>query len=429
MLESDARFEICHSGRRSGKTEVLGKRKPILKLLDDYSADDLLYVFCAPTRDQAKRIYWNDLQAMIPPGFVKRVWHSELTIELQWNTRLMVVGMDRPERIEGIPVDHAVVDEFGNMKPESWTHHLRPALSTPGRPGSASFIGVPEGRNHYYDLCESARTLPDWAIYWWPSVDVLDPEEIEAARRELDPRTFRQEYEGSFETFAGRAYYAFERELHATHRLAHRPDAPLIFCFDFNVSPGVAVIAQEQSTDWYRALHDVTFRDTVQPEFTAVIGEVWIRDNSTTPMVCRKLIEDWAEKHTGEIHIYGDVTGGARGTAKLQGTDWQIIRQELVAGFGNRVRDRVPRSNPREKDRVNAVNRRLLNTEEQARILVDPETAPHVVKDLEGVCVVEGSAGDLDKSDQWLTHISDALGYYIHARFPVVKHAFIEEPL
>ena len=43
------------------------------------------------------------------------------------------------------------------------------------------------------------------------------------------------------------------------------------------------------------------------------------------------------------------------------------------------------------------------------------------MRDLEGVSVLEGSSGEIDKkADPNLTHISDALGYYIERRFPVV---------
>jgi len=403
----------------------MGKREPILRALEDFRYADLLYVFCAPTRDQAKRIFWTDLKALVPPWATGRIRETDLTLEMPWGTQLVVVGMDRPERIEGVSVDFAAVDEFANMKPEAWYAHLRPALSTPGRLGSANLFGVPEGRNHWYELVEKARTLEDWESFWWPSSDILDATEIEAAKRDLDPRTFRQEYEGSFETFSGRAYYAFQRETHGAIKLDHWPTAPLIFCFDFNVSPGVAVVCQEQSRAWYQE-RGRELPANVEDHFTAIIGEVWIRDGSTTPMVCRALAENWKNEHTGEIHIYGDVTGGARGSAKTEGTDWQIIRQELRQSFGDRIRDRVPRSNPREKDRVNAVNCRLLNTQQKIRMLVDPWKAPYVVKDLEGVCVVEGSAGELDKSDQWLTHVTDALGYYIHERYPLQDRTFTE---
>ena len=43
-----------------------------------------------------------------------------------------------------------------------------------------------------------------------------------------------------------------------------------------------------------------------------------------------------------------------------------------------------------------------------------------MVKDIEGVRVLEGGSGEIDKkSDPKLTHLSDALGYYVVKKHPV----------
>ena len=54
--------------------------------------------------------------------------------------------------------------------------------------------------------------------------------------------------------------------------------------------------------------------------------------------------------------------------------------------------------------------------------MVDPVKAPHVVRDLEGVVLLKGGSGEIDKKGTPdLTHISDALGYSIEAEFPTTK--------
>ena len=51
---------------------------------------------------------------------------------------------------------------------------------------------------------------------------------------------------------------------------------------------------------------------------------------------------------------------------------------------------------------------------------VNPYLAPNLHKDLEGVRVLEGGSGQIDKkNDPKLTHCSDAFGYYVVAEFPV----------
>ena len=373
---------------------------------------DPRFFAAAPTRDQAKRIWWDCLKAMVPKWAMHgKPSESELVIRFRNGSSIWVVGMDKPERIEGSPWDGGVLDEFANMKPHTWGAHVRPALSD--RLGWCDLIGVPEGRNHYYDMAEAAKarmlelgTDSDWGFYTWKSADVLPPEEVEAARRDLDPLTFQQEYEASFVNFVGQAYYPFSDQHKA--KLEYNPKAPLIVCLDFNVEPGVAWISQEM-------------RLPIGNDGTGVVGEVYIPRNSNTPAVCRKLIEDWGE-HGGKVKVYGDATGGARGSAKVAGSDWDLVTEALRGHFGQRVSFHVPKSNPTERARVNAVNSRLLSGDGTIRLQVDPTRAPHVVRDFEGVRTLEGGSGEIDKkSDPNLTHITDAGGYYIVREFPIVR--------
>ncbi|RLC88885.1 MAG: hypothetical protein DRJ03_01200 [Chloroflexi bacterium] len=343
---------------------------------------------------------------------------TALTIFLRNQAEIHVLGMDKPERIEGSPWDGGILDEIGNMKKKAWPEHVRPSLSD--RKGWCDFIGVPEGRNHYYELDKHAREvfakatkenkIPEWNAFWWPSADILPPEEIEAARRDLDELTFQQEYEASFIHFAGQAYYPFKEELHCA-RLQYNKKATLIFCFDFNVAPGTASVIQQQSLPEPSNLFG-----------SGVIGEVWIERGSNTIKVCNQLINDWG-RHEGLIICYGDSAGGAQGSAKVQGSDWQLIKQVLGNHFGlNRVHFKVPKANPRERDRVNSVNARLMSTSGKIRLMVDPRKAPHVVTDFEGVQVTDDGSGKLEKKDDLkLTHLTDGIGYYIWKEWPLKK--------
>lgn len=83
-------------GRRSGKSEI-ARRKLILSALDpDTGYDDPNYFAAAPTRDQAKRIYWRDLKALLPEMLVGKVSESEMLIRLVNGASVYVIGMDNP---------------------------------------------------------------------------------------------------------------------------------------------------------------------------------------------------------------------------------------------------------------------------------------------------------------------------------------------
>jgi len=413
LLSSTARFRVVPAGRRSGKTER-AKRYVIAKA--SIAVPDSRFFVAAPTRDQAKAIYWHDLKSMIPSRLLATTpSETHLSLQLINGAEIHVIGMDKPERIEGRPWDGGVLDEFANMKARAWGENVRPALSD--RRGWAWLIGVPEGRNHYYDLWKYAisGTDPDWAGFTWKSAEILDADEVAAARRELDPLVFEQEYEASFVNFSGRAYYPFNESTHCG-RLQYNPAAPIGLCFDFNVEPGVCAIVQEQ-------------RLPNGQDGTGVIGEVYITTNSNTPAVCRRIAADWGQ-HQGQVRLYGDATGGARGSAKVDGSDWDIIKAELRPVFGERLSFKVPPANPPERSRINAVNSRLMSADGLVRLMVDPAKAPHVVKDFEGVRTLEGGSGEIDKkATPALTHISDAVGYYVEREFPIVKRTATAQPL
>lgn len=410
---SDHRFNIVPAGRRSGKTEI-AKRRLVRRAVRGSDFDRPRYFYGAPTYGQVKRIAWEDLKRMVPREAMRgRPSESELTIPLWHGGELFLVGMDKPERIEGAPVDGGTLDEYANMKPQAWGENVRPALSD--RRGFCDLIGVPEGRNHYYDLWKKAEGEPEWGRFHWKSADILPADEIAAARRDLDELTFQQEYEASFVNFTGRAYYTFSDANVKAVRHLYDPRHPIAFCLDFNVAPGVATVVQERVVEG--------------KPVTCVIGEVWIPDNSNTPAVCRRLLSDW-KNHAGNVEVYGDATGGARGSAKVEGSDWDLAKRILRSGegdskgFGARVSFYVKSSNPAERARVNAVNTRSRNASGEIRLLVDPTHAPHVITDLEGVRMLEGGSGEIDKKhDPKLTHISDAFGYYVEYRFPVSQVA------
>ncbi|MGH7470353.1 MAG: terminase large subunit domain-containing protein [Longimicrobiales bacterium] len=402
------------AGRRSGKTELF-KRKLVKRALRGTGFDDARFFAGAPTRGQAKRIFWDDLKRLVPRRFISgKPREVDMIIPLVNGSEIHVLGLDQPARVEGSPWDGGGLDEYANMKAEAWPNHVRPALSD--RLGWCDFLGVPEGRNHYYDLYRHASaemaelgSSSDWAAFTWKSAEILPAKEIEAARRDLDELTFEQEYQASFVNFVGRAYYPFTEQRHCRRLFQfYSCNAPLIITFDFNVDPGTAAVMQEMLLPDGGVIG------------TGIIGEVWIPANSNTPAVCRRLVKDWGE-HKGLVFCYGDATGGAGGSAKVGGSDWDLVRKELKPTFGDRLKIRVGQSNPRERVRVNSVNSRLLSADGIVRLMVDEHRAPHVVKDFEGVRLLEGGAGELDKKkDPKLTHLTDGIGYYVCEEFPVV---------
>ena len=98
------------AGRRSGKTEIARRR--IVRWLNVTKPwPDPLYFFALPTRDQAKRVAWPKFKALVPKYWVASISESELSIETIYGSKLYVLGLDKPERAEGVGWDGGVVDE------------------------------------------------------------------------------------------------------------------------------------------------------------------------------------------------------------------------------------------------------------------------------------------------------------------------------
>lgn len=407
-MQSPARFKVIAAGRRSGKTEIAKRDLVRQWLAAPAKSYDWFGIACAPTRDQAKAIYWEDLKERVSQSAVAKIRETDLTIQHVDGPILAVVGMDKPARAEGRPIDCAKVDEFADMKPGVWSKHLRPALDTDGRPGTAWIYGVSRPSAEFQHLATYAQQGidKDWEYFWWPSSDILAPEAIEAAKRELDENTFRQEYGAEFVLPSGRAYYTFDRNANVRDTVPYDKDAPLLFGFDFNVEPGSAVVLQD-----------------VGP-MTYVLGEVRIPRDSNTPAVCRRLIEDWGA-HRGPIYYYGDPTGGNRGTAKTQGTDWVQIADEFRGKFPGGAHDRVDRRRLPERDRVNALNARMRNAAGEVKLHIKRDACTWLIRDLENMLLKEGTAGELWKErDLSLGHWADGLGYVVNTIHPLDGHTF-----
>jgi len=371
-------------------------------LLEEKPWPDPNYFAAAPTYGQAKRVFWNDLKNMIPKQWIRKKSESELYINTIWGSTLYVFGMDKPERIEGSPWDGGILDEFGNMKAMTWDENVRPALAD--RRGWCWLIGVPEGRNHYYDkwLHAISGKDPEWEGFTWFSSTVLPPDEIESARRVYDERTFRQEYEGSFEAYEGVVYYNFSRK--NVNPVKYNPNQMLCLRFDFNQTPMSCTAAQI-----YKESYGTKALDHVK-----VLRE-WSINNSNTPEMCQAILADFPDHQKGAV-IYGDAFGD-RGTVGK--TDYDTIEEILGDRAGWKLWKRVPNSNPSVIDRINSTNSMMCSIDGHIRTTVDP-SCKHLIKDFERVTFKEGTRV-INKDDPKYTHWSDGHGYHIHREYPIRK--------
>lgn len=415
IAKSTSRFKVVAAGRRFGKS-----RYAVEEICREASKPNCRVWYVAPTYGQAKTILWSDLQERLRPlRWIEKMNQTDMSIRLVNGSTITLKGADNFDSLRGTGLDHLVIDEPSDIHPDAWYKVLRPMVAD--RKGSVTFIGTPKGRNWFWELYQRGidPSFPEYQSFHYTTLEGgnVTPDEIEEARRDLDELSFQQEFEASFVNFLGRAYIEFDADTHV-RPTRYDPDLPLNFCFDFNVSPGVAVITQEQD-------FDLPSGDKIN--CTGVINEVYIPKNSNTLYVCNKLLELYG-KHSGEVKCYGDASGGAAGSAKVKGSDWDLIKETLYRVYGSRLSLHVPKRNGPERARINAVNTRLRTTDGTIKLYVDPK-CKYTIRDLEGVRLLEGGSGEIDKRhDPELTHLTDALGYYVVGEFPLTDISFQSGP-
>ena len=190
------RFKVIAAGRRCGKSLYAAYRLLVEALQSD--SGHIFYV--AQTQGQARDVMWSVLCDIGRP-VIKTAHINNLQLKLINGATISLKGSDRPDTMRGVSLKFVVLDEYAGMKPTVWEEVLRPALAD--QKGSAVFIGTPTGRNHFWDLYQYANLSndADWKGWHLTSYDnpLLDPDEIEAAKKSMSSFAFRQEFLASFE--------------------------------------------------------------------------------------------------------------------------------------------------------------------------------------------------------------------------------------
>lgn len=196
-----------------------------------------------------------------------------------------------------------------------------------------------------------------------------------------------------------RAYASFDRTLHVRTQPPLALRRPLCWMWDFNVEPLVSLIGQFDGTT-YRIYREL------------------VLDEGNIPDMCQ-LFYDKFPRHESEIWLYGDSTGNKR-TGQTGKSDYYLILNEMKR-YG-RVKLRVPQENPKVPDRINAVNRLMLDEDGQVRFQVDP-SCQELISDFENVLRDQrgGILKTHNRKDPYFrrTHTSDACGYWLAYEEPV----------
>ena len=196
VFKDKTRFKVVAAGRRCGKSRMAAITL-LIEGLRCPQGSAVLYV--SPTMGQSRQIIW-DLLLDLGRDVIQGSHVNNLDITLINGARIYVRGADRPDTLRGVSLTYAVLDEVADIKPEAWEQVIRASLSD--KRGRALFIGTPKGRNFFYDLFKLGESEEDedWKSWHFTTADnpLIDPKEIESAKKTLSTFAFKQEYMASF---------------------------------------------------------------------------------------------------------------------------------------------------------------------------------------------------------------------------------------
>ena len=203
VWEATERFKVVAAGRRCGKSRLAAW----MLILNALQSNKGTVFYVAPTQGQARDIMWGVLLELAHP-IVSSSHVNNMQIKLINGATISLKGADRPDTMRGVSLKFLVMDEYADMKPSVWEEVLRPALAD--QKGNALFIGTPKGRNHFYELYKYAEFDNDETYRAWhfTSYDnpLLDPEEIDTAKKSMSSYAFRQEFMASFEALGSEIF-------------------------------------------------------------------------------------------------------------------------------------------------------------------------------------------------------------------------------
>ena len=377
ISSSNKRFRVLVSGRRFGKTFLC-----ITEMMKFATQVGKTIWYVAPTFKMAREIVWLKLKQILSDfNWIETINETNLSIKVKKTGSIISLkGCENYDSLRGVGIDFLILDEFADIDEKAWTEVLRASVAD--TQGDVLMCGSPKGFGNWsYRMYEKGKRDKEWDSFQFTTLEggIVPPEEIEQAKQDIDIRTFRQEFEGTFENYAGAVYYNF----HAVDNVLEKKidwNKPLHIGLDFNVDPMSACVAQIE-------------RDKIH-----FIDEIVIYSSNTDEMV-QEIRDRYGTKT--RIFVYPDPACRQRKTSAGGRTDLTILQN---AGFS--VKCKLKHSPIR--DRVNAVNSRLKSADGKRYIFISP-SCKIMIKGLQRQIYKENT--NIPDKEEGYDHMNDAIGY------------------
>jgi hypothetical protein len=371
-------IKLMIGGFGSGKTRIGALRSIWLSYLNA----PLPHLYISPTYKQARRTVVVSIAGLLDVSRIKYLYNKtnhEFYIP-GWKGTIWIGSGDDPNSLKGPNLATAGIDE-----PFLIDEDILPVILSRLRVKDAKITelfltGTPEELNWGYDLAQNIDEKYDLGVVVGKTSDNchLASHFLTMLEKAFDENQRAAYLDGKFVNLtAGRVYKYFDRRMVVELCVGTNTTKAGI---DFNVDNMTAelfFLYGDGGVHFFEEIH---------------------LTNSTT----YELADQLYEKYPGII-VFPDPAGRSR-KSSADATDFTILRDK---GFTVEARP----AHPPIRSRVNAVNKLMREGK-----LTCSAACKHLIKDFEQVT---WKNGDIDKSNEALTHASDAAGYAIEKIYPV----------
>lgn len=381
IIDEAKRFNVLCCGRRFGKTDLS------INLAVKTALNGFPVGVWHPTYKDLSEV-WRELKYILTE-VTQRKDEQLKQIELITGGIIDFWSLEDPNSGRGRKYKRAIVDEYEKAPKasEAWNFTIRATLTD--YEGDGWFFSTPKGVNRpFHKLFNNKDKYDDWMSWQMPTS--LNPhipaKEIEAAKSQLDPIIFAQEYEAKFTTTLNKPFmYSFTTD-HINDNIGFNNKSTLYISFDFNVDPMTCIIAQHAIGYIY------------------ILDEIRLRDSNVYE-VC-----DIINAKYGNYHklVTGDASGMARNVVtKGNVNSYYIIVKELKLSESHIM---IPKQNPPLNESRTLCNA-IFHNHPDFKI---HSRCKHLLEDLMFVQV--NDKGEIDKtSDKHRSHLLDGLRYYLNS--------------
>lgn len=150
----------------------------------------------SPVYKQSEKVFDEMVKAFAGSGLIKSN-AQKLTIQVG-DSSIQFFSAERYDNIRGFTFDYLICDEFAFIEEKAWTEVLRATVLVKGK--KVLLISTPKGKNHFYNIYNLQGENEQYQSFTMTSYDnpLVNPSEIDDARRTLPDHVFRQEYLAEF---------------------------------------------------------------------------------------------------------------------------------------------------------------------------------------------------------------------------------------